>query len=55
MARRQFEFFSRVNIGVAVAGEGVLVVPTVFDADPKSLEEIAIETRRLAGRVRDGQ
>jgi pyruvate dehydrogenase E2 component (dihydrolipoamide acetyltransferase) len=50
-----FELFSRVNVGVAVAGEGVLVVPTVFDADVKSLEEIAIETRRLAGRVRDAQ
>ncbi len=51
----RFELFSRVNVGVAVAGEGVLVVPTVFDADTKPLEEIASETRRLAGRVRDGQ
>jgi pyruvate dehydrogenase E2 component (dihydrolipoamide acetyltransferase) len=51
----RFERFSRVNVGVAVAGEGVLVVPTVFDADVKSLEEIAAETRRLAGRVRDGE
>jgi pyruvate dehydrogenase E2 component (dihydrolipoamide acetyltransferase) len=51
----RFELFSRVNVGVAVAGEGVLVVPTVFDADLKPLEEIATETRRLAGRVRDGQ
>jgi pyruvate dehydrogenase E2 component (dihydrolipoamide acetyltransferase) len=50
-----FELFSRVNVGVAVAGEGVLVVPTVFDADLKSLAEIAGETRRLAGRVRDAQ
>jgi pyruvate dehydrogenase E2 component (dihydrolipoamide acetyltransferase) len=49
----RFELFSRVNVGVAVAGEGVLVVPTVFDADVKALEEIAAETRRLAGRVRD--
>jgi pyruvate dehydrogenase E2 component (dihydrolipoamide acetyltransferase) len=51
----RFELFSRVNVGVAVAGEGVLVVPTVFDADHKALEEIAAETRRLAERVRDGQ
>jgi pyruvate dehydrogenase E2 component (dihydrolipoamide acetyltransferase) len=51
----RFELFSRVNVGVAVAGEGVLVVPTVFDADLKPLEEIATETRRLAGRVRSGQ
>jgi pyruvate dehydrogenase E2 component (dihydrolipoamide acetyltransferase) len=51
----RFELFSRVNVGVAVAGEGVLVVPTVFDADAKPLEEIAEETRRLAQRVRDGE
>jgi len=43
---------SRVNVGVAVAAEGALVVPTVFDADEKSLGEIARETRALAERVR---
>ena len=41
-------------VGVAVAGEGTLVVPTIFDADRKSLGEIARETRELAGKVRDG-
>ena len=49
-----FELFSRVNVGVAVAGEGSLVVPVVFDADGKALGEIARETRALAARVRDG-
>lgn len=50
----------RVNVGVAVATEpdgiagGTLVVPTVFDADTKSLGEIARETRALAAKVRDG-
>ena len=29
----QFELYSRVNVGVAVAGQDALVVPTVFDAD----------------------
>jgi pyruvate dehydrogenase E2 component (dihydrolipoamide acetyltransferase) len=43
---------SRVNVGVAVAAEGTLVVPTVFDADEKSLGEIAREARTLAERVR---
>jgi pyruvate dehydrogenase E2 component (dihydrolipoamide acetyltransferase) len=43
---------SRVNVGVAVAAEGALVVPTVFDADTKALGEIARETRALAERVR---
>jgi pyruvate dehydrogenase E2 component (dihydrolipoamide acetyltransferase) len=36
-----------------VAAEETLVVPTVFDADQKSLGEIARETHTLAGRVRD--
>ncbi|MGA2319901.1 MAG: dihydrolipoamide acetyltransferase family protein [Solirubrobacteraceae bacterium] len=51
---------ARVNVGVAVAAEaqelsgGALIVPTVFDADRKSLGEIARETRALAARVREG-
>jgi pyruvate dehydrogenase E2 component (dihydrolipoamide acetyltransferase) len=44
---------SRVNVGVAVAADDALVVPTVFDADAKALGEIARETRALAARVRD--
>ena len=40
--------------GPSDPGAGSLVVPTVFDADAKSLGEIARETRTLAGRVRDG-
>ncbi len=31
----RFALHERVNVGVAVAGEGGLVVPTVFDADEK--------------------
>jgi len=49
-----FERYSRVNVGVAVAGDGTLVVPTVFDADSKSLVEIAAQTRLLATQVREG-
>jgi pyruvate dehydrogenase E2 component (dihydrolipoamide acetyltransferase) len=45
--------FSRVNVGIAVATEDALLVPTVFDADARSVFEIARETRRLAGRVRE--
>jgi pyruvate dehydrogenase E2 component (dihydrolipoamide acetyltransferase) len=48
-----FERYGRVNIGMAVASEGTLVVPTVFDADVKSLTEIALTTRALAAKVRD--
>jgi pyruvate dehydrogenase E2 component (dihydrolipoamide acetyltransferase) len=51
----QFELYSRINVGVAVAGQDALVVPTVFDADKKSLGTIAAEARRLAERVREGK
>lgn len=49
-----FQRFSRVNVGVAVAADGTLVVPTVFDADRKSLAAVAADVRRLAAKVRDG-
>jgi pyruvate dehydrogenase E2 component (dihydrolipoamide acetyltransferase) len=45
---------SRVNVGVAVAADGMLVVPTIFDADAKSLAQIGAEARELAGRARAG-
>jgi pyruvate dehydrogenase E2 component (dihydrolipoamide acetyltransferase) len=50
----KIELYSRVNVGVAVAAQDALVVPTVFDADLKGLRRIASETRALAARVRDG-
>ena len=50
----KFELHGRVNVGIAVAAPDALVVPTVFDADRKSLREIARETRALAERVRAG-
>ena len=51
----RFEQYSRVNIGIAVAGEGTLVVPTVFDADRLTLAETAAATRRLGERVGSGE
>jgi len=50
----RFELYSRINVGVAVAAEDALVVPTVFDADQKGLRQIAIDSRELAQRVREG-
>jgi pyruvate dehydrogenase E2 component (dihydrolipoamide acetyltransferase) len=50
----RIELYSRVNVGVAVAAQDALVVPTVFDADRKGLRAISSETRALATRVRDG-
>ena len=55
----RLQLHSRVNVGMAVAADddeptgSALVVPTVFDADQKSLGEIARETRALAARVRE--
>ena len=51
----KFQLHGRVNIGVAVAGQDALVVPTIFDADEKSLGEIARIGRGLAGKVREGK
>ena len=50
----RFELYSRVNVGVAVAAQDALVVPTVFDADRKGLRQIAADSRALAQQVRDG-
>jgi pyruvate dehydrogenase E2 component (dihydrolipoyllysine-residue acetyltransferase) len=50
----KFELYSRINVGIAVAANDALVVPTVFDADRKTLGEIAGDARALAARVRDG-
>ncbi len=41
-----------VDISVAVAYEGGLITPIVFDADRKGLAQIANEMKELAGRAR---
>ena len=50
----RFELYSRVNVGIAVAAEEALVVPTIFDADQKGLRQIAADARAVAAKVRDG-
>ena len=50
----RFELYSRINVGIAVAGQDALVVPTIPDADAKTLGEIARDSRALAERVRSG-
>jgi pyruvate dehydrogenase E2 component (dihydrolipoamide acetyltransferase) len=49
----KFELYEKVNIGIAVAAMDALVVPTVFDADHKSLGQIARDARAAAEKVRD--
>jgi pyruvate dehydrogenase E2 component (dihydrolipoamide acetyltransferase) len=51
----KFELYGRVNVGIAVAAQDSLVVPTVFDADQQTVAQIAVTTRRLAERVRTGE
>ena len=46
------ECYSRINVGVAVATDDALLVPVVFDADQKSLAEIAADAKRLADAAR---
>ncbi len=48
------ETYSRVNVGIAVAAEAALMVPTIFDADRRSVAEIGEIARTLTARVRDG-
>jgi len=49
-----FELYDRVNVGVAVAAEGTLLVPVVADADRLSLDEIAARTSALSAKAREG-
>jgi pyruvate dehydrogenase E2 component (dihydrolipoamide acetyltransferase) len=50
----RFQLHGRINIGFAVAAQDALIVPTLFDADTKSLGTIASDTASLAERVRSG-
>src|SRR5215210_7603526 len=49
----KFELYERVNVGVAVAAQDALVVPTVFDADEKSLGQIARDARQVIEKVKE--
>lgn len=47
--------FDEINIGLAVAVEGGLVVPVIFQADKKPLHEIAALRADLTERARQGK
>ena len=51
----RFEIYPRVNVGIAVAAGDALIVPTIMDADVRSIPSIAQEARRLAARARSGE
>ncbi|MEL6346979.1 MAG: dihydrolipoamide acetyltransferase family protein [Myxococcota bacterium] len=42
-----------INIGIAVALDGGLIVPVIRDVDRKGLAQISAETREMAGRARE--
>jgi pyruvate dehydrogenase E2 component (dihydrolipoamide acetyltransferase) len=43
----RFELYSRVNVGVVVAVADTYVIPTVFDADRRTVDELGPEIARL--------
>ncbi len=49
----RIRYFNRVHLGMAVAIDDGLITPVIFDADGKSLREIAAESRDLARRARE--
>jgi len=44
--------FNRVHVGMAVAVEEGLITPVIFDADRKTISQIAAESKQLAGLAR---
>ena len=50
----RYELYSRINVAVTIADEGVYVAPTVFDADRKDAMEIAAELADYYERARLG-
>ena len=50
-----FELYPKVNVGIAVASGGALIVPVIMDADHLTLAEISDASRLLAQRVRSGE
>jgi pyruvate dehydrogenase E2 component (dihydrolipoamide acetyltransferase) len=51
----RFELYEKVNVGIAVAAEGTLVVPTIFGADTRSLGDISKSARTAIEKVRDNK
>ncbi|HET7046645.1 MAG TPA: 2-oxo acid dehydrogenase subunit E2 [Solirubrobacteraceae bacterium] len=51
----RFELYSRVNIGIVAADEHSYLIPTVFDADQKSLTDLTDEIERVTGAARAGE
>ena len=46
--------YESTNVGMAVAGDNGLIVPVVKNAQNKTLTQIAVETRDLVARAKEG-
>jgi len=51
----QFERYSRVNVGFVVSASDAYLIPTVFDADQKSLRDLADDLARLSAAAAAGE
>jgi pyruvate dehydrogenase E2 component (dihydrolipoamide acetyltransferase) len=51
----RFEFYSRVNVGVALETDDAYAIPALLDADRKTLRELTDELGALGKRARDGE
>jgi len=50
----RFELYSRINIGVVVASAETYLIPTLFDAERRSVAELERELEELAAAARGG-
>lgn len=51
----QIKLFEDINVGVAVATKDGLVVPVIRDADKKTLREVAVISKELVSKAKEGK
>lgn len=54
LENEQIKIFDDVNVGIAVAREGALVVPVIHNANKRTLTEIAAASKTLIDKARNG-
>ena len=55
LENEKIKIFADINVGVAVATERGLIVPVIYDADRKTLEEIASVSKELIEKTKQGR
>ena len=51
----RYELYSRINVGVILASDHSYSIPTLFDCERKSVQELATRSRRWHAARRDGE